>query len=410
MKIQEVARRAGVCTATVSRTLNNPSMVSAKTAKRVRKAIEELRYYPNSQARSLVSGRSRILGLIVSDITNPFFPELVKGFEDFAIHDGYEILVSSTNYDSARMAICVRRMLERKVEGVAIMTSEMDKHLIDQFANGKVPMVFLDVGPSGEGISNLVADYAMGINEAVEHLLSLGHRRIGFISGPPGLRSASIRRGAFLRSLNRFGIDQDRRLVAEADHTVIGGLAAMTGVLASPSPPTAILASNDLTAIGSMRAVRRAGLSVPGDISIVGFDDIQLAEFTEPPLTTVRLPRRELAELAFRALLRRGTGRSEIKIETHLVVRESTSPPRSIFQSKNDPEKGGCRISPACWHRGPRGVAPERMPKADATELAPKKIGYTLRHGDAVPEGSSSPTNGFLLLLTPSRTRSPEEH
>ena len=123
MKIQEVARRARVSTATVSRTINNPSLVNPKTAKRVWKAIEELRYYPNTQARSLVSGRSRILGLIVSDITNPFFPELIKGFEDVAIHHGYEILISSTNYDSARMAICVRRMLERKVEGVAIMTS-----------------------------------------------------------------------------------------------------------------------------------------------------------------------------------------------------------------------------------------------------------------------------------------------
>ncbi len=327
MKIQEVARRARVSTATVSRTINNPSLVDPQTAQRVWKAIEELRYYPNSQARSLVSGRSRILGLIVSDITNPFFPELIKGFEDIAIHNGYEILVSSTNYDSARMALCVRRMLERKVEGVAIMTSEMDTHLVDQLAHRNVPMVFLDVGPTGEGISNVVVDYAMGVNEAVDHLLSLGHERIGFVSGPLALKSARIRRSAFLRSLEKYGIHEDQRLVEESDHTVDGGLAAMTRMLAAPCAPTAVLASNDLTAIGMMRAVRRAGLSVPCDISIVGFDDIRLAEFTEPPLTTVRLPRQELAERAFHALLSDvadGPRPPQTKVETHLVIRETT--------------------------------------------------------------------------------------
>jgi DNA-binding LacI/PurR family transcriptional regulator len=324
MSIQEVARRARVSTATVSRTINNPRMVDPKTAKRVQKAIEDLRYYPNTQARSLVSGRSRILGLIVSDITNPFFPELVKGFEDVAIHNGYEILVSSTNYDSARMALCVRRMLERKVEGVAIMTSEMDKHLVDQFAHRNVPMVFLDVGPTGKGISNIVVDYAMGVNEAVDHLLSLGHRRIGFISGPMALKSARIRRSAFLRSVGRYGIHDDELLVQGSDHTVDGGLEAMTSMLASPGNPTAVLASNDLTAIGMMRAVRRAGLAVPRDISIVGFDDIRLAEFTEPPLTTVRLPRKELAEHAFHALLPDAGPQPQYTVETHLVIREST--------------------------------------------------------------------------------------
>ncbi|HLY16872.1 MAG TPA: LacI family DNA-binding transcriptional regulator [Bryobacteraceae bacterium] len=338
MKIQEVARRARVSTATVSRTINNPSVVDPKTAKRVWKAIEELRYYPNTQARSLVSGRSRILGLIVSDITNPFFPEVIKGFEDVAIQNGYEILVSSTNYDSGRMALCVRRMLERKVEGVAIMTSEMDDHLIDQLAHRNVPMVFLDVGVTGEGVDNVRVDYAMGINEAMEHLLSLGHRRIGFISGPLTLKSARIRRLAFLRSLRAHRIDQDKRLVEESDHTVDGGLLAMTRMLESGCAPTALLASNDLTAIGVMRAARRAGLWVPQDVSIVGFDDIRLAEFTEPPLTTVRLSRTELAERAFHALAAGLDGqrdqrrKQDLILETHLVIRETTCPVR-----KSDP-------------------------------------------------------------------------
>src|SRR5258708_14967524 len=142
MSIRDVAKKARVSIATVSRTINNPSAVDPATAQRVRNAVEELRYFPNSQARSLVSGRSGILGLIVSDITNPFFPELVKGFEDVAIHHGYEIMVSSTNYNSERMAQCVRRLLERKVEGVAIMTSEMHQPLLDQLVRRKLPTAF----------------------------------------------------------------------------------------------------------------------------------------------------------------------------------------------------------------------------------------------------------------------------
>jgi LacI family transcriptional regulator len=139
MGIHEVAKRAKVSTATVSRTLNKPETVDPETAKRVWKAVKELQYLPNTTARSLVSGSTRILGLIVSDITNPFFPEVVMGLEDVAIREGYEILISSTNYDLARMAVCVRRMLERKVDGVAIMTSELEKHLIDELDRRNVP-------------------------------------------------------------------------------------------------------------------------------------------------------------------------------------------------------------------------------------------------------------------------------
>lgn len=335
MSIRDVAKRAKVSIATVSRTLNNPSTVDPKTAERVRNAVEELRYFPDGQARSLVSGRSRILGLIVSDITNPFFPELVKGFEDVAVHHGYEIMVSSTNYNSALMAQSVRRLLERKVEGVAIMTSEMDQPLIDELVRRKVPSVFLDVGSVHPFISNIQVDYAAGINQAVEHLLHLGHRRIGFISGPLALTSARIRRSAFLECLARTGILDHENLVIEGDHTIDGGLGAMTRLLDSGLPPTAVLSSNDLTAIGAMRAVRRKRWSVPDDISVIGFDDIHFAEFTEPPLTTVALSRRELAEKAIYALRQHIEPRegeipahgAEYRVAPTLVVRQSTSSP-----------------------------------------------------------------------------------
>jgi LacI family transcriptional regulator len=338
MGIREVAKRANVSTATVSRTINAATSVDPDTAARVWEAIRELNYYPDLQARSLVSGRSRIFGLIVSDITNPFFPELVKGFEDVAVSNGYEVMVSSTNYDTDRMALCVRRMLERKVEGVGIMTSEMDSALIDEMVRRKVPTVFLDVGQVHEFISNIRVDYASGINSAVDHLLGLGHSRIGFISGPLKLKSAGVRRSAFLEYLTHAGILEDDELVTEGDHTIDGGLDAMSRLLQLTDPPTAVLASNDLTAIGAMSAVRRHGWSVPKDVSIIGFDDIHFAEFIEPPLTTIRVPRRELAETAFHALLNHNQPEVEgvvvhgveYSISTTFVVRGSTAGARTL--------------------------------------------------------------------------------
>jgi len=266
--IRDVADLAGVSITTVSRTLNDPSLVDPATARRVMDVVNRKGYYPNTHARSLVSGKSRLLGLIVSDITNPFFPEIVQGFEEAAIGGGYDILIASTGYDSARMAICVRRMLERKVDGVVIMTSEMDSHLVDQLSYRDVRLVFLDVGQLGPAIANISVDYSMGIGEATEHLFALGHRRIAFISGPPQLTSAQIRRSAFLHSLRQRGLDNN--LVVEGDHRVTGALEAMNLLLSFPDRPTAVLTSNDLTAVGAMRAARLAGLRVPEDISVVG--------------------------------------------------------------------------------------------------------------------------------------------
>jgi LacI family transcriptional regulator len=329
--IHEVARRARVSITTVSRTINTPSLVDPKTARRVWKAIDELNYYPDVHARSLVSGKSNILGLIVSDITNPFFPDLVKGFEDVVVQHGYEVMVSSTNYDPARMALCVRRMIERQVEGVAIMTSEMEEHLVEQLVSRRVPTVFLDVGTPGEGISNIVVEYAHGIDEAVQYLAGLGHRKIGFVSGPETLASARTRRTAFIEAIASHGLVHKDEWIGQGDHKVTGGVRAMNELLRLADRPTAVLASNDLTAIGMMSAIRKAGLSVPKDISVVGFDDIWLAEFTEPPLTTVLFPRDQVAEQACRALMShlgnsaQGEQLFEYRVETHLIVRESTA-------------------------------------------------------------------------------------
>lgn len=328
MTIKDVAKRAGVGIATVSRALHGSPLVSPETAARVRKVIEELGYRPNTNAQSLASGRSHMLGLVVSDITNPFFPELIKGFEDVALHHGYDVFVASTNYDPARTALCVKRMIERKIDGVAIMTSEVDPSLPDTLSKRKVPLVFLDVGQVARGVSNVKIDYAHGITQAVKHLSDLGHSRIAYISGPLRLESVRERRDAFLKRLNDpRGGPRLEAFVEEGDHKVEGGFEAMLRLLDRAPGATAVVASNDLTAIGALGAIRQRGLRVPEDISVVGFDDIQMAQFTAPPLTTVRLVRTEVARLACEALLHtiktHGTG-VEFRIGTSLVVRAST--------------------------------------------------------------------------------------
>jgi DNA-binding LacI/PurR family transcriptional regulator len=336
MNIQAVADKARVSTATVSRTINGSSKVAPKTAERVRRAIEALNYYPNTNARALGSGRSRIFGLIISDITNPFFPELVKCFEDQAVRNGYEVIVANTGYSPERTEICVQRMLERKVDGVAVMTSEMGAHLIDRLHSRQIPMVFLDTGDPATGISNILVDYSAGVDAAVEHIVALGHTKIAFISGPLDLASARARREALLESLKRNGIPTNPALIEEGNHRIDGGRAAMERLLEKDVLPTAVLASNDLTAIGAIGALHRQGLRVPEDISVVGFDDIEISEFLHPALTTVRLSRAAIADRAFQALFRAGRRdvppqpALEYQILPELIVRDSTAPPPRV--------------------------------------------------------------------------------
>ncbi len=333
MNITAVARKARVSTATVSRTINGSANVSPKTAERVRRAIESLGFYPNTNARALGSGRSSLYGLIISDITNPFFPELVKAFEDIAVEHGQEVLIANTNYDPIRMETCVRRMLQRKVDGVAILTSEMDDRLIEVFSRRHIPLVFLDTGAPGPGVSSVRIDYPTGVSYAIDHLSELAHTRIAFISGPLALSSARVRLQAFTAMLARHRLTPDKRMIQEGNHRVDGGHDAMERILASGAKPTAVLCSNDLTAIGAMGAVYERGLRVPEDISVVGYDGIQLSAFTHPSLTTLSVPRVELANIAFRSIFHNrdpqggppGLGEEHV-IHPTLVVRQSTGP------------------------------------------------------------------------------------
>ncbi|HEY5055354.1 MAG TPA: LacI family DNA-binding transcriptional regulator [Acidobacteriaceae bacterium] len=332
--IYAVAKRARVSVATVSRTINRIPTVNRVYSDRVWKAIDELGYIPNTQARALVSGRSRLIGVIISDITNPFFPELIQSFEDEAIDANYEIMIGSTAYDSRRMEVCIDRMLRRNVDAVAVMTFGIEEPLLGRLAAQNIPLVFIDLAPKGPGMSAITVDYGAGIRDAVQHLVRLGHRKVAFIAGPEGLHSAERRKAAFLEAAKEFNLSLPASSIYAGDHTLESGIAGMRSFLKRDDVPTAILCSNDMTAIGVLHAAAEAKLRIPGDLSVVGFDDIHIARFTVPPLTTIRMSCQQLAHSAFRALRSHLEDGFEhwprsLDVTTTLTVRESTSAPRA---------------------------------------------------------------------------------
>ena len=331
--IRAVAALAKVSIATVSRTINGSPVVSDRLTKRVWQAIEQLNYFPNTHARSLVSGRSRILGIIVENITNPFFPELIQCFEEIAVAHGYEILVSSSNSDPAVLTTCVRRMIERKVEGVAMLTFGEEEPVLDRLAFHDIPIVLAEFRLDDPKASTILLDYTTGIRAAINHLAELGHRKIAYLAGPHNIHSAMTRENDFRTAMEEAGLSIHKKWVIECDHTLKGGVAGFDRLQGLPARPTAILCSNDMTAIGVLRAAYLQGLHVPQDLSVIGLDDIDFAEFTLPPLTTIRLSRADLAHAAFEALRQQAESSSNSKVQreflvsTSLVLRGSTGAP-----------------------------------------------------------------------------------
>ena len=328
-RIKDIARLAGVSTATVSHVLNKTRFVTDETKRRVLTAIEKVGYTPNIHARNLASGQSRTLGLIISDITNPFFPDLVKSIQEKSLELGYDVIVLNTNYEPERDVPYVQRLLELQVRGVMILTTEMDMSVIERLSSRRIAVAFLDIGRVGPHTSNIRVDYEHGVHEAVEHLLQLGHRQIAFISGPVHFKSAEFRRSAFISTMKQHRSSlHTEPVIFEGDFKLESGEQAVKELLAQKPRPTGIIAANDLMAIGALRELSRAGLRVPQEISVIGFDDIWLAKLTEPPLTTVMIPRAEIGAAAVEAVLRNNGEADrpghEIRIPTRLLVRQST--------------------------------------------------------------------------------------
>ena len=331
MNLEEVAKRAKVSTATVSRVLNNIEVVRSATRARVLKAVEELKYQPNLHARTLAGGKSRTLGIIVSNMENPFFVDVFRALDADAHDHGYEVVIANTDYRAERLASSIRLMIGRRVAGLAVIVSETDAALMQELGESRIPVVFFDIGVPRKNLSNVRVNYNRGIERVVEYLYDLGHRRMAFIGHHPTLGPISLRERTFVETVRRHGPSVEWRTVVDADG-LDGGRHAARELLSSGFRPTAIICVNDFMAVGVLRELREHGLRVPDDVSVTGFDNIQLSEFCYPPLTTVDIPRDRIGHIVFETLVpdlprSRPAGR-EVVIDPELVLRESTGPAR----------------------------------------------------------------------------------
>jgi len=328
LTIRDVAKAAGVSTATVSNVLNKRGKVGRDTHLLVLSAVKRLGYVPDVHARHLASRVSRTLGIIVSDIENPFFPEVIKSFETRARHLGYDAILSDTNYDPRRTREAAERMMEHKVRGVAIMTSEISLRLIHELARRRIAVTFLDLAPVRGYISNLRIDYFSGVEQIVGYLHKNGHRRIAFVAGRPGLKSNVARLQAYEKCMRGLGLEPGP--VLHGDLRFEGGLTAGLSIAKLSPRPTAVMAVNDLTAVGVIKGLMKAGCRVPEDISVTGFDKTRLAEYSNPSITTVDIHRDVLGRMAADALHELSCAADpegkEYQISAELIVGDSSGP------------------------------------------------------------------------------------
>jgi LacI family transcriptional regulator len=334
--IRDVARLAQVHPGTVSRALNEDTrtLVSPETADRVIKAAEELGYRPNRMARGLKTNRSHTIGVLIPDITNPLFPPILRGIEDRLEEAGYTSLIVNTDNDPERERSHLEAMGARQVDGFISATARLDRELLADLAARGVPLVLVNRSLEDGRVAAVAVDDRHGIRLAVRHVIELGHRRIGHVAGPQNLSTGHRRHVSFLETMHGAGLDVAGGYVRfGASFTEEVGARVCAVMLERAPEMTAIVAANDLLAIGCYDALEARGLRCPDDVSIVGFNDMPLIDHLRPPLTSVRVPQREIGQVAADLLLERLGGNSqtvrEILLEPTLVVRGSTAPPRS---------------------------------------------------------------------------------
>lgn len=326
--IRQVAALAGVSIKTVSRVVNGAAYVSQATRRRVQRAIARLNYRPNALARGLVTGRSRSLGLVIADVVNPFFPPLVRAVEDAAAARGYNVILCDTDEDAGRERAAISVLLERQVDGLILCASRVPEGYLRALADDRIPLMLVNRVVGHLRTAAVVADGVAGGRAATEHLLALGHRRIAYLAGPRASFSHRSRLRGYRQALAAKRVAEDPALIVGGAATMAAGREAASALLDLRRPPTAIFAFDDLMAIGAMEEIRRRGLRVPEDVAVVGFDDIDLSAFVDPPLTTVAQPKAEMGRLAADRLLDMiETGRSPehriVTLTPVLVVRRS---------------------------------------------------------------------------------------
>jgi DNA-binding LacI/PurR family transcriptional regulator len=329
--MKDVARRAGVSPSTVSRVLNKTHYISDETRSRVLQVVEELNYFKNVHARRLATGQSDLFGLVISEIANPYFPEVIRGFQAAAWDRGLDVLLLNTEYSEARTQSVIRKLVESDVRGVAILTSSIDSSATAELTDAGIAVVFSNYCAAQRLVSNISLDYNRGVVQAIEHVAQLGHRRVAVIAGPDTNRTAAHIKKALIRGLSRRGMKPFP--VTSSNYRVDAGASAVRDILSVPEIPTVIFCGSDLIAMGAMSALESLGVRIPEDISIVGIDDIAFAVLARPPLTTISVPRERLGLTAFMALdkmlRRKRQNGAEYHLETELVIRSSTAEART---------------------------------------------------------------------------------
>jgi LacI family transcriptional regulator len=330
--IRDVARECGIALSTVSNALAGKPYVSKETRQHVKEVAERLGYRASSVARALRTNRSFTIGVLIADVANPAFPDFVRGVEDVAIREKCSLFVCNTDGDIERQIWHMQSLLGNRVDGMVLISQHVDDDRVRDLLDNGPPHVTLQRRSPRFDDDYVGSDNVGGITEAVDHLAELGHTRIGFVRGPMGSSTAQERLEAYRAAVSRLGLDADPELVFDGDYTMPTGHRAGRFFLALPRRPTAIMASNDINALGVIDAATEMGFDVPDDLSVVGLDDIALAAYGRINLTTIHLQKRAMgvtaAELLMKRVRAKRRGQSRIMtFPTHLVVRGTTAPP-----------------------------------------------------------------------------------
>jgi LacI family transcriptional regulator len=326
--MKDVARIAGVSTSTVSHVVNNTRFVSDEIRERILSVVADLNYSPSALARSLKINQTRTLGMIVTTSNNPFFAEVVAGIERICYQRGYTLVLCNTEGDPDRLSHSLEVLLQKRIDGLLLMCTEARLASADVFErHPAVPIVVMDWGPLNTKADRIQDNSAHGGYLATRHLIEQGHRKIALITGPLDKLPAQSRQHGYRQALDEAGIAFRSDYVVVGDFEFTGGITGMQQLLALDEPPTAVFAGNDVSAVGVYQALYRAGLRVPQDISVIGYDDIELARYLTPPLTTIHQPQAALCRQAVDTLLARIQGCDDeprlIMLEPTLVQRES---------------------------------------------------------------------------------------
>jgi len=330
ISIKDIARRAGVSHSTVSRALRGSPLVNPRTAERIRRLAARMGYVPNAAARSLATARTGIVGLVITTLADPFLAEIVRGVEEVALEAGYRLFLATSNADPERELAAVRALAESRVEGVIVASSRVGELYLPHLEALRVPIVLINHQREAPLIYSVASDSYQGAVLAVSYLVRLGHTRIAYIAGPPLARSNRARLAGYRDALAAAGIAPEPAWIVEGNGRPEAGEWGIRRLLEAPQRPTAVFCYNDMTAIGALRAARVAGLRVPEDLSIIGFDDILFAAYTEPPLTTIAQPKYEMGRTAMGMLLQLLQGErvpAHLQLPCHLVERASCGPP-----------------------------------------------------------------------------------